>query len=60
MLSKEAIEEFKRIYERNFKERLSDDEIFHRATKLLNLYKTVYGSLCGQKDKERLDNEVAE
>lgn len=59
MLPKEAIEEFKRIYERNFKEKLSEEEIFLRAIKLLNLYKAVYRSLCGQKDREEgLDNEV--
>jgi hypothetical protein len=43
MLSKEAIEEFKKIYKQKFKKELSDVEASRRANNLLNLYKTIYG-----------------
>jgi hypothetical protein len=44
MLSKEAIEEFKKIYKQKFKKDLSDIEASRRANNLLNLYKAIYGS----------------
>jgi hypothetical protein len=58
MLPKEAIEEFKQIYERNFREKLSDEEIFRRAIKLLNLYKAVYGfPSLGEKEIKEKQNK---
>ncbi|MDP2938531.1 MAG: hypothetical protein Q8O13_00385 [Candidatus Omnitrophota bacterium] len=52
MLSKEAIEEFKRIYKKEFKEELTDGEAYKRATKLLSLYGTVYGSKTKKHGRE--------
>ena len=54
MLSKEAIEEFKKIYKQKFKEDLNDDEVFRKASKLLELYKAIYGlaSFSQRKEKE--------
>lgn len=41
MLPKEALDEFKQLYAKNFGEQLSDSEALDKATKLLDLYKTV-------------------
>jgi len=40
--SKEAIEEFKEIYKKEFGEELSDQDATERATKLLNLMEAIY------------------
>ena len=42
MISKESLEEFKKIYKKRFGENLSDQVALEKATKLLNLVKTVY------------------
>ena len=44
MLPKEAIEEYKRLYEKRFSIVLSDAEASFRANNLVNLYKAVLGS----------------
>ncbi len=41
MLPKEALDEFKQLYAKNFGEKLSDAEALAKATKLLDLYRTV-------------------
>jgi len=38
-LSKEAVEEFKQIYKKEFGEELGDCEAFEKASKLFNLMK---------------------
>jgi len=40
--SQEAIEEFKKIYKKEFGEELSDQDATERATKLLNLMEAIY------------------
>jgi hypothetical protein len=58
MLPKEAIEEFKKIYKKTFNGELSNDEALYKASMLLNLYKTVWGSdFLNKKEKERIQNE---
>jgi hypothetical protein len=42
MLPKEAIEEFKKIYKKEFRKDLTDKEASQKAKKLLSLYKAVY------------------
>lgn len=42
MISKEALEKFKKIYKKRFSEYLSDQVALEKATKLLNLVKAVY------------------
>lgn len=42
MLSKEAIEEFKKLYKARFDIDISDAEASFRANNLVNLYKLVY------------------
>ncbi len=44
MLPKEAIEEYKKLYEERFGVVLSDAEASFRANNLVNLYKAVLGS----------------
>ncbi|MCX6719904.1 MAG: hypothetical protein NTV36_02245 [Candidatus Staskawiczbacteria bacterium] len=43
MLPKEAIEEFKKLYAKNFGVELSDEEASRRANNLVALYEAVYG-----------------
>jgi hypothetical protein len=42
-LSTESIEKFKEIYKRNFGEEISEREALEKATRLINLYRAVYG-----------------
>lgn len=44
MLPKEAIEEYKKLYEKRFGIKLSDEEAIIRANNLIKLYKVIYGS----------------
>jgi hypothetical protein len=58
MLPKDAIEEFKKIYKKKFNEELSNEEAIYKASTLLNLYKTVWGSdFLNKKDKKIIKNE---
>jgi hypothetical protein len=41
-LSKEAIEEFKKIWKKEFKEDISDQKAYEEETRLINLFKAVY------------------
>jgi len=50
--SKEAIEEFKKIYKKEFGEELSDQDATERATKLLNLMEVIYKPIP-QKEHEK-------
>ena len=42
MISPTALQEFKRIYEAEFGERLSDEQAMERALNLLLLFRTIY------------------
>lgn len=42
MISKESLEEFKRIYRKEFGKDISDQDALESATKLLNLLRVVY------------------
>lgn len=42
MISKESLEEFKKIYKKRFGDDLSDQVALEKSTKLLNLVKAVY------------------
>ena len=50
MLLKEAIEEYKLIYKKEFDIELSDEEASFRANNLINLYKAVYEDSSNQND----------
>lgn len=50
MLEKEDIEEFKKLYFKNYKIQLSDEEATYRANNLVALYTAVYGSDYGVVD----------
>ena len=47
MLPKTAIEEFKKLYVKNYGIELSDEEATRRANNLVALYATVYGENSG-------------
>ncbi len=55
MLPKEAIVEFKRLYERKFGIKLDDPEASRRANNLVSLYKTVYQS-ASFRSVDRIDD----
>ncbi len=42
MIFKEALEEYKRIYKKNFGKHISDKEAIKQANKLLNLIKVIH------------------
>ena len=42
MFSEEQIEEFKKIYEEEFGERISTTEAIYQAAKLINIVKIIY------------------
>ncbi len=42
MISKESLEEFKKIYRKQFGKDISDQDALESATKLLNLLRVVY------------------
>lgn len=44
MLPQKAIQEFKKLYEKRFKEKLPEGEATQRAIKFFNLMKTIYDS----------------
>ncbi len=43
MLPKEAVEEFRMLYEKNYGVKLSDEEASRRANNFVALYEAVYG-----------------
>jgi hypothetical protein len=47
-LSKEAIEEYKRIYKRNFCEEISDEEAREQGENLINLFRIIYRPIPGK------------
>ena len=44
LLKKSELQEFKKIYFKNFGEKISDQKALELATSLVNLYKTIYKS----------------
>lgn len=42
VIPKEALEEFKELYQKRFRTELSEEEAYRRASKLLDLYKLIY------------------
>lgn len=44
MISQQSLEKFKKLYEKRFKEKISDQEVLKRATRILNIYRLLYGS----------------
>lgn len=54
-LSKEAIEEFKRIYKEEFKEEISDQEVLEKGINLINLFQIIYREIpADKKNKDSL------
>ena len=59
MISEERLEEFKKIYKKEFGEDLSDQIALERATKLLNLFRAVYQSTT-QKEYDKVQKRRKE
>lgn len=51
-LSKEAIEEFKQIFEKKYGKKLSDKEAYESASNLLNFYKALYDCVVKEEIKK--------
>ncbi len=51
-LSKEAIQEFKDIYNEEFKEEISDEEAQEMCESLLSLFKIIYRPIPEDKDNK--------
>jgi len=51
-LSKEVIEEYKKIYKKEFGEEISDEEAHEQGGRLLRLSKTIYRPMPKDKKKE--------
>jgi hypothetical protein len=51
-LSKEAIQEFKDIYNEEFKEEISDEEAQEMCESLLSLFKIIYRPIPEHKDNK--------
>jgi hypothetical protein len=59
MLPQKAIEEFKKLYAKNYGVELSDEEAIRRANNLVALYGAVYGNVqVGQTEKNNPQNPV--
>ncbi len=56
MLPKEAIEEYKKLYAKNYGVELSDEEATRRANNLVALYMAVYGNTSGLIENKRNKN----
>ena len=59
MLPKEAIEEFKKLYEARYGVVLSDAEAAFRANNLVNLYKLVFGNVAPVNPEDKTDHDDA-
>lgn len=54
MLPKEAIEEYKQIYKKEFNVELDDNEAIKRASNLFRLFNAVYGNIPADLSKQKL------
>ena len=58
-LSKEAIEEFKRIYYKEFGKVLSDEEAQEKGQNLLSLFKIIYRSIPLDKKDKKIEHKIS-
>lgn len=59
MISKERLEEFKRLYKKRFNEDLSDADALEKATKLLRMVELIYKPIT-KEDYEKLQKRREE
>ena len=57
MISKEALEEFKAIYKKEYNEDISDEKALDLATNLLNMMNVVYRPIKKEWVKELEENK---
>ena len=53
MLSQKAIDEYKAIYKKVYKQNITDAEALEQGTRLLNLFKAVYRPIPKQDVKKK-------
>ena len=56
-LSKEAIEEYKQIYKKEFGEEISDQEAYEQGSRLIRLLETLYKIEHRNKGEAKPENE---
>jgi len=59
MISQKSLKTFKKLFRARFKEKLTDKEALERATRLLNLYRVVYGSTSYKQINQKTPNNQA-
>jgi len=59
MISKKALEEFKKIYKEEFGSDISDEEALEKATNLLNLFRVIYKPIRKDWIKDKEDTKKA-
>ena len=58
MLSKEAIEEFKVLYKKHYKQDIFDQKTSRRANKLVNPYEVIYTQVAPSEETEQRVNNA--
>jgi predicted nucleic acid-binding protein len=43
VIPQKALEEFKELYKKRFRKDLSDEEVYRKASKILDLFEVIYG-----------------
>jgi len=56
-LSKEAIEEFKKIYREEFGKKISDEEAQEKGQRLLSLFKIIYRPIPKDEFQNKIENK---
>jgi hypothetical protein len=51
MIPEEALKEFKELYRKRFQAELSDEETYRKASKILDLFETIYGQKYKKHEK---------
>ena len=59
MISKERLEEFKRIYKKKFRKEISNQDALEKATKLLRMVELIYKPIT-QEDYDKLQKRRKE
>jgi hypothetical protein len=56
-ISKKSLDKFKQIFEKRFDEKLSDEDVFRKASYLLGVIRAVYGDISSQNFDNRKDEQ---
>ena len=56
-IDKESLEEFKKLWKKEFGEKLTDEEARRKADYLVNIYRAVYGSVEFPNSDKKVDEK---